>query len=104
MNSAPGLYAAEYRLPPTCLPFCLKDASPPNVRVAVFGSFYGGFHVLSELLEPPLAELVTVTGVATDDPTQPFVHANVRLWKYAHTEEEGRLHTLHVEGSSSHSA
>jgi len=46
---------------------------------------YGGYHVLSELLEPPLAELVTVVGVATDDITQPFVHADVRLWKYPHT-------------------
>jgi methionyl-tRNA formyltransferase len=59
--------------------------------VAVFGSFYGGYQVLSELLEPPLAELVTVTGVATDDPSQPFTHANVRLWKYPHTVDEERM-------------
>src|SRR5258708_13975868 len=69
------------------LPTSLK----PRTRVAVFGSFYGGFHVLSELLEPPLAELVTVTGVATDDPKQPFTHADVRLWKYPHTQAEEQL-------------
>ena len=66
------------------LPGVLK----PKTRVAVFGSFYGGYHVLSELLEPPLAELVTVVGVATDDLTQPFIHADVRLWKYPHTRDE----------------
>jgi methionyl-tRNA formyltransferase len=65
----------------------------PNrkVRVAVFGSFYGGYHVLRELLEPPLAERMTVVGVATDDLTQPFVHADVRLWKYPHTRAEELL-------------
>ena len=33
-----------------------------KVRVAVFGSFYCGYHVLRELLQPPLAEQVTVVG------------------------------------------
>ena len=66
-------------------PSNLSDDLKAKTRVSVFGSFYGGYHVLSELLEPPLAELVTVTGVATDDPHQPFTHADVRLWKYPHT-------------------
>ena len=69
----------------------LLTAPKRKTRVAVFGSFYGGYHVLSELLEPPLAELVTVVGVATDDPAQPFVHADVRLWKYPHTRDEELL-------------
>jgi len=69
----------------------LLAAPKPRTRVAVFGSFHGGFHVLSELLEPPLAELVSVVGVATDDPAQPFVHADVRLWKYPHTEAEEQM-------------
>lgn len=69
----------------------LLTSSKPRTRIAVFGSFHGGFHVLSELLEPPLVELVTVTGVATDDPKQPFTHADVRLWKYPHTEAEEQL-------------
>lgn len=69
----------------------LLTAPKRKTRVAVFGSFYGGYHVLSELLEPPLAELVTVVGVATDDITQPFVHADVRLWKYPHTRDEELL-------------
>jgi hypothetical protein len=69
----------------------LLAAPKRKTRVAVFGSFYGGYHVLSELLEPPLAERVTVVGVATDDPTRPFVHADVRLWKYPHTRDEELL-------------
>ena len=60
-------------------------------RVAVFGSFLGGYHVLKELLSGDLAERVQVVGVATDDPTQAFTHANVRLWKYPHTREDELL-------------
>lgn len=59
--------------------------APARIRVAVFGSFMGGFHVLKELLEGPLAERTEVVGVATDDPTQVFTHPKVRLWKYPHS-------------------
>ena len=69
----------------------LLSAPKRRVRIAVFGSFYGGYHVLRELLRPPLADRVTVVGVATDDITQPFVHAEVRLWKYPHTRAEELL-------------
>jgi len=69
----------------------LLNAPKRKVRVAVFGSFYGGYHVLRELLESPLADRVTVVGVATDDITQPFIHADVRLWKYPHTRNEETL-------------
>jgi methionyl-tRNA formyltransferase len=65
--------------------------STPKTRVAVFGSFHGGYHVLTELLEGPLADQVRVVGVATDDPQQPFTHADVRLWKYEHTPAEEQL-------------
>lgn len=66
----------------------LRQDFPSRARVAIFGSFYGGYHVLSELLEPPLAEFVNVVGVATDDPKQHFTHADVRLWKYPHSQAE----------------
>ena len=69
----------------------LRTNSPRPARVAVFGSFMGGYHVLSELLFGELADRVTVVGVATDDPTQPFTNAKVRLWKYPHTPEDERL-------------
>ena len=69
----------------------LPNSAKRRPRVVVFGSFYGGFHVLSELLESPLADHVDVVGVATDDPTQPFTHAQVRLWKYPHTRAEELL-------------
>lgn len=65
--------------------FHLQQNSPKLARVAVFGSFMGGYHVLSELLFSELADRVTVVGVATDDPTQPYTNATVRLWKYPHT-------------------
>jgi len=57
----------------------------------VFGSFMGGYHVLSELLFGELADRVTVVGVATDDPTQPYTNAKVRLWKYPHTQADETL-------------
>lgn len=91
MNSMPLLLRDEPMRSPNQPSIYYPVATPPKVRVALFGSFHGGHTVLSELLEPPLAELIDVTGVATDVPTQPFVHADVRLWKYPHTEEEERL-------------
>jgi methionyl-tRNA formyltransferase len=57
----------------------------------MFGSFMGGYHVLRELLHGPLAHRTTVVGVATDDPTQAFTHANVRLWKYPHRRDDELL-------------
>ena len=66
----------------------LPSPDEGNTRVAVFGSFMGGYHVLRELLLGPLANRVTVVGVATDDPTQAFTHANVRLWKYPHERDD----------------
>jgi methionyl-tRNA formyltransferase len=48
----------------------------------------GGYHVLSELLFGDLADRVKVAGVATDDPTQPYTNAKVRLWKHPHTPED----------------
>ena len=64
-------------------------APPPRkYRVAVFGSFLGGYHVLRQLLAPPLSDCVEVIGVATDDPEEPFIHASVRLWKYDHSDNE----------------
>ena len=66
----------------------LPSPAARKTRVAVFGSFLGGYHVLRELLLGPLANRVTVVGVATDDPTQPFIHAEKRLWKYAHDRDD----------------
>lgn len=59
-----------------------------EVRIAVFGSFYRGFHVLSELLKGPLAGRVKVVGVATDDVDSGFVSRGRRVWAYPHTPEE----------------
>jgi methionyl-tRNA formyltransferase len=50
-----------------------------------------GYHVLKELLSCELAQRVVVTGVATDDPTQPITHPTVRLWKYPHTPDDELL-------------
>lgn len=73
------------------LPSHLTLAPQPRTRVAVFGSFLGGYHVLKELLSGDLAERVQVVGIATDDPTQSFIHAERRLWKYPHMREDELL-------------
>ncbi len=65
------------------MPFVQK-----TVRIAVFGSFYRGFHVLSELLKGPMADRVCVVGVATDDVGSGFVSRDQRVWAYPHTREE----------------
>jgi len=62
-----------------------------RIRVAVFGSFLGGFHVLRELLIGPLAARVEVVGVATDDPRRAYTHPKMRLWKYPHTRDDELL-------------
>ena len=80
----PALRGGPQLRPPSYLPAAPKT----RTRVAVFGSFMGGYHVLKELLSGDLAERVQVTGVATDDPTQAFTHAGVRLWKYPHGRDD----------------
>ncbi|KRB67897.1 formyltransferase family protein [Noviherbaspirillum sp. Root189] len=60
----------------------------PKVRVAVFGSFYRGFHVLSEMLKGSIATQVQVVGVATDDVSSSFVSRERRVWSYPHTQIE----------------
>ena len=69
-------------------PLPRSQRSRRKPRVAVFGSFHGGYHVLRELLESPLSQSVKVVGVASDDTEEPFIHAGVRLWKYGHSENE----------------
>jgi methionyl-tRNA formyltransferase len=73
------------------------DPSNPNkptqkTRVAVFGSFYRGYHILNNLLnDPELAKRIEIVGVATDDPTKPGVSAKKRVWQYPHTEQEEQM-------------
>lgn len=69
----------------------LRNNSEGRARVVVLGSFQGGYHVLSELIFGELAGRVEVVGIATDDPTQPFTNAKVRLWKYPHTADDETL-------------
>jgi methionyl-tRNA formyltransferase len=64
-----------------------------KIRIAVFGSFYRGYYVLSELLAGLLSNKVAVVGVATDDPSQPFVNAQNRVWQYPHTPSECEMVT-----------
>ena len=66
----------------------LPSSDARKTRVAVFGSFVGGYHVLRELFLGPLAHRIAVVGVASDDPTQAFTHAGVRLWKYPHDRDD----------------
>ena len=68
-----------------------QSTSPPKTRVAVFGSFLGGYHVLQELLSGVLADRVHIVGVATDDPAQEFTHPQKRLWKYPHSRDDELL-------------
>ena len=65
-------------LPPSHQQPIPRARSLLKTRVALFGSFLGGYHVLQELLFGELARRITVTGVASDDPTQPFTHPHVR--------------------------
>ncbi len=87
----PFLLRDELRFSPNPPAIYLNHNRLPKVRVALLCSFHGGYHVLQELLSGALADRVTVVGVATDDPTQPFIHADKRLWRYPHTRDEELL-------------
>src|ERR1035438_4337747 len=91
MNAMPLLMRDEPRLSPNQPPIYYAASPPPKIRVAVFGSFLGGYCVLKELLSGEFAHRVEVTGIATDDPTQLFTHPNVRLWKYPHARDDELL-------------
>jgi len=91
MNATLTLPARESSILRETPPIYHATAPPPKIRVAVFGSFMGGYHVLKELLEGPLAKRVTVVGVATDDPIQPFTNARKRLWQYPHSRDDELL-------------
>ena len=91
MKTMPFLLRDELRFFPNPPAIYLNHARPPKVRVTLLGSFHGGYHVLRELLSGALADRVNVVGVATDDPTQPFIHADKRLWRYPHTRDEELL-------------
>jgi methionyl-tRNA formyltransferase len=66
----------------------LRDDFPSRARVVVFGSFMGGYHVLNELIFGEPARRVQVVGIVTDDPTQPYTNAKVRLWRHPHTVDD----------------
>lgn len=66
----------------------LENDITPKIRVAVFGSFYRGYYVLSELLSGAVGSMLEIVGVATDDPQQKFVSPQKRVWQYPHTVAE----------------
>lgn len=75
-----------------------------KTRVVVFGSFYRGYHILSNLLnDKELMKRVEIVGVATDDPNAKWVSAGKRVWQYPHTDQEEKMveelakkHGIHV--------
>lgn len=63
--------------------------SPRNpVRIAVFGSFHRGFHVLDALLKGPFGPCAKVVGVATDDVGASFISRERRVWSYPHSPDD----------------
>ena len=59
-----------------------------KIRTVVFGSLYGGLHLLKYLNSDELKPFIHVVGVATDDPRKAFAHPDVRLWRFAHSWNE----------------
>ncbi len=70
----------------------LNGTASPKMRVAIFGSFYRGYHILSNLLnDSELMNKIEIVGIATDDPSQKFTSASKRVWQYAHTQQEEKM-------------
>lgn len=70
-----------------------------RIRVALFGSYYRGLHVLDELLHGPLYQKIKVVGVATDDPENTFISREKRVWQYPYTAHESKMVSLLAEKS-----
>lgn len=64
---------------------------PNKLRIALFGSYYRGFHVLNEILHGPLRDNLQLVGVATDRPDATFISRHKRVWQYPHTEIEASM-------------
>jgi methionyl-tRNA formyltransferase len=47
--------------------------------------------MLNELLYGQISNIVTVVGVATDDPTQSYTSPTKRVWQYPHTKYEVQM-------------
>jgi methionyl-tRNA formyltransferase len=62
-----------------------------TIKVVLFGSFYRGFAVLSELIKGPLKDKIEMVGVVSDDPTQAFISANRRVWQYGYSDVEADM-------------
>jgi methionyl-tRNA formyltransferase len=79
----------------SAVPRISQDANvttaPKKLRVALFGSYYRGFHVLSELLQGPLQDQIELVGIATDNPDATFISRDQRVWQYPHTEAEATM-------------
>ncbi len=62
-----------------------------KIKVALFGSYYRGFHVLNEILYGPLHDQLELVGVATDNTGSSFISRDKRVWQYPHTPAEAQM-------------
>ena len=69
-----------------------------KLSIALFGSYYRGFHVLSEILRGPLSNQLHLTGVATDSPDASFISRDKRVWQYPYTNAEASMVLNLAEG------
>ncbi len=75
--------------PDNVLPLKVEKPAEAKTRVVVFGSFYRGYSILSHLLnDKELMKRIEIVGVATDDPSKPWVSGKKRVWQYPHSDEE----------------
>jgi len=61
------------------------------MRIVLFGSYYRGYFVLTELLTGSLCDHVEVVGVATDNPSESYVSPGKRVWQYGYSDDEANL-------------
>lgn len=61
-----------------------------KLRIAIFGSFYRGEHLIKALLafQEEYPELVEFCGIATDDPFQGYTSPQKRVWQYVDDDEK----------------
>jgi len=62
-----------------------------KIKIAMFGSLYWGYAVLSELLKGSMSEMVEVVGVVTDPASSNLAIDQGGLWQYPHTALEAKM-------------
>jgi len=63
-----------------------------NFNISLFCSLYRGKAMIEKLLSfKNIYPEIVITGIATDDPTQPWTNSDKRIWRHSHLPDEKHI-------------